>query len=146
MQNYRSHSKELLFFIENYTGRNIDVQHSWKTRKHANTYINRFTINEDDQFDIAKIEEMDSDWEFMEGNRPDEIQGRMNELIRKIKARSLDIFLFGWYEFEGKTDHAESEETRYKRRIYIDRTLQQGRFHHNAIIMMDSIIIHHYAS
>ena len=135
MQNYRSHSKELLFFIENYTGRNIDVQQSWKTRKHANTYINRFTINEDDQFDIAKIEEMDSDWEFMEGNRPDEIQGRMNDLIRKIKARSLDIFLFGWYEFEGKTDHAKSERTRYKRRIYIDRTLQQGRFHHKLCLI-----------
>ena len=104
------------------------MQQSWKTRKHANTYINKFTINEDDQFDIAKIEEMDSEWEFKEGNRPDEVQNRMNEIISKINAESLDIFLFGRYEFEGKTEHEESEQTRYKRRIYIDRTLQQDRF------------------
>ena len=139
MQNHRTHSKELIFFIENYTGNNIEVKQSWKTRKHANTYINKFTIDEGDQFEISKIEEIDSKWEFKEGDRPCEIQNRMNELIKKIDAKSLDIFLFGWYEYEGKTQKNTRENSRYKRRISIGRTLQQDRFFNFLSFLADSI-------
>ena len=53
-------NRELLFFIENYTGYNVDVKEMSHPKKHARTYINRFTINENDQFDISKIEEMNT--------------------------------------------------------------------------------------
>ena len=51
-------------------------------KKHARTYMNRFTINEDDQFEISKIEEMDSDWEFKEGPRPQNVHSRIHQLVK----------------------------------------------------------------
>ena len=92
--------RELLFFIENYTGRNVDIKEMSHPKKHARTYMNRFIISEDDQYEISTIEEMDSDWEFKEGPRPENIHDRIQELIRRISAESLDIFFFGWYEFQ----------------------------------------------
>ena len=92
-------------------------------KKHARTYMNRFTVNEDDQFEISKIEEMDSDWEFKEGPRPKNVHNRIHQLVRGVTAENLDIFLFGWYEFERKT------RKRYKRRIKIYNTLTKGLCH-----------------
>ena len=40
----RESHKELLFFIENYTGRNDYIKQMTKPCKHARTYMNRFTI------------------------------------------------------------------------------------------------------
>ena len=91
--------------------------------------MNRFTITEDDQYEISTVEEMDSDWEFKAGPRPEKIHDRIQELIKRISAESLDIFFFGWYEFEGTTDHRKSERKRYNRRIRIRNTLSQERFH-----------------
>ena len=90
----------LIFFIENYTGRNVRIKEVSHPKKHARTYMNRFTINEDDQYEISKVEEMDLDWGSKEGPRPEHIQSRIQEVIREIKAETLDVFLFGWYEFE----------------------------------------------
>ena len=117
--------RELLFFIENYTGRDVDIKEKSHPKKHARTYMNRFTINEYDQYEISKIEEMDSDWGFKEGSRPEHIQSRIQELIREIKAESLDVFLFGWYELEN------DEKKQYKSRINIYTTLSKERFHLN---------------
>ena len=123
--------RELLFFIENYTGNNVDIKEMSHPKKHARTYMNRFIINEDDQYEISKIEEIDSDWEFKSGPRPDDIIDRIQELVRRISAESLDIFLFGWYEFNGRTEHQKSEHQRYKRRIDICNTLKKERFGYN---------------
>jgi len=95
-------------------------------KKHARTYMNRFTINEDDQYEISKIEEIDSDWEFKEGPRPANLHNRIQELVRGVTAENLDIFLFGWYEFDGRTHPQKSENKRYKRRINIYNTLTKG--------------------
>ena len=119
--------RELLFFIENYTGHNNEIKEMSQPKKHARTYMNRFTINEDDQYDISKIEEMASDWEFKAGPRPEDVQNRINDLVSRISTKSLDIFLFGWYEFEGMTDHRKSENKRYNRRINISSTLTKER-------------------
>ena len=131
--------RELLFFIENYTGNNVDIKEMSHPKKHARTYMNRFIINEDDQYEISKIEEIDSDWEFKSGPRPDDIIDRIQELVRRISAESLDIFLFGWYEYEGKTQKNTRENSRYKRRISIGRTLQQDRFFNFLSFLADSI-------
>ena len=125
--------RELLFFIENYTGHNNDIKEMSHPKKHARTYMNRFTINEEDQYEISKIEEMDSDWGFKEGPRPENINNRIQELVSGIMAETLDVFLFGWYEFQGKTHHQKSENKRYKRRISIYHTLTKGLFHSKAI-------------
>ena len=121
--------RELLFFIENYTGGHVDIKEMSHPKKHARTYINRFTINEDDQYDISKIEEMNTEWAFKEGQRPEHIQNRMNELVSGIWAESLDIFLFGWYEFKGKNDKRKSENQRNNQCIDIYNTLIKKRFH-----------------
>ena len=114
--------RELVFFIEIYTGHNDEIKEMSHPKKHARTYINKFTINEDDQYDIFKIEEMESDWEFKAGPRPEDVQNRINDLVSRISSESLDIFLFGWYEFEGK-----SENERDNRRIDIYNTLTKER-------------------
>ena len=119
--------RELVFFIEIYTGHNDEIKEMSHPKKHARTYINKFTINEDDQYDIFKIEEMESDWEFKAGPRPEDVQNRINDLVSRISSESLDIFLFGWYEFEGKTDHQKSENERDNRRIDIYNTLTKER-------------------
>ena len=121
--------RELLFFIENYTGHNNETKQMSYPKKHARTYMNRFTINEDDQYEISKIEEMDSDWEFKEGPRPENVHNRIQQLIRGVTAENLDIFLFGWYEFDGRTHPQKSENKRYKRRINIYHTLTKELFH-----------------
>ena len=118
-------SKELIFFIENFTGHNNDIKEMSKPNKHARTYMNRFTINEDDQYEISKVQELNSDWAFKDGPRSEDISNRINEAVKAISAESLDVFLFGWYEFEGKTGKNKSERQRYKRRIYIRNTLFQ---------------------
>ena len=123
--------RELLFFIENYTGRNVDIKEMSHPKKHARTYMNRFIINEDDQYEVSKIEKIDSDWEFKAGPRPDDIINRIQELVRRISAESLDVFFFGWYEFNGRTEHQKSEHQRYKRRIDICNTLNKERFGYN---------------
>ena len=123
--------RELLFFIENYTGHHVDIKEKLHPKKHARTYMNRFTINEDDQYEVSKIEEMDSDWGFKEGPRPEHIHSRIQELIRGIKAETLDVFLFGWYEFESTTRKHKNEKKRYNRRINIYTTLNKERFHLN---------------
>ena len=92
--------------------------------------MNKFTINEDDQYDISKIKEMTSGWEFKAGLRPKKVQNRINDIVSRISAESLDIFLFGWYEFEGKTDHHKRENKRYNRRINISNTLTKERIYH----------------
>ena len=123
--------RELLFFIENYTGINAEIKEMSHPNKHARTYMNRFTISEDDQQEISKIEELESDWEFKAGPRPEDVQNRINELVSGISAESLDVFLFGWYEFEGKTRKRKkrynNENKRYNRRISIYNTLSQER-------------------
>ena len=121
--------RELLFFIENYTGHNNDIKEMSQPKKHARTYMNKFIINEDDQYDIFKIEEMESDWEFKAGHRPENVQNRINDLVSRISAESLDIFLFGWYEFEGMTHHQKSENKRYNRHISISNTLIKERIY-----------------
>ena len=93
--------------------------------------MNRFVINDDDQSEISKIVAIDSDWEFKAGPRPDGIIDRFQELVRRISAESLDIFLFGSYEFNGRTEHQKSEHQRYKRRIDICNTLKKERFGYN---------------
>ena len=128
--------RELLFFIENYTGGHVDIKEMSHPKKHARTYMNRFTINEDDQYEISKIEEMDSDWGSKEGPRPEHIQSRIQEVIRGIKTETLDVFLFGWYEFEGTTRKHKNEMKHlsirpYTRRINIYTTLNKERFHLN---------------
>ena len=115
-------------------------------KKHARTYMNKFTINEDDQYDISKFEEMESDWEFKAGPRPKDVQNRINDLVSRISAESLDIFLFGWYEFEGMTDHHKSENKRYNRRINISNTLTKERvydldFHRYKVYRLNSEFI-----
>ena len=74
---------------------------------------------------------MESDWEYKAGPRPVDLQNRINELVSGISADSLDIFLFGWYEFEGKTEKREkrynNEHKRYNRRINIYNTISQER-------------------
>ena len=121
--------RELLFFIENYTGHNNESKEMSHPKKHARTYMNRFTINEDDQYDISKVEEMDSDWEFKEGPRPENVHNRIQQLVKGVTAENLDILLFGWYEFDGRTHPQKSENKRYKRRINIYHTLTKGLFH-----------------
>ena len=123
--------RELLFFIENYTGRDDDIKEMSTPKKHARTYMNRFTINEGDQYEISKVEEMNSNWGLKEGPRPEHIHSRIRELIRGIKAETLDVFLFGWYEFEGTTRKHKNRKKRYKRRINIYTTLNKERFHLN---------------
>ena len=124
--------RELLFFIKNYTGHNNDIKEMSHPKKHARTYMNRFTINEDDQFEISKIEEMDSDWEYKEGPHPKNIHNRIHQLVGEITAENLDIFLFGWYEFDefdSRTLHHFFEDKPYKKRINIYNTLTKGLFH-----------------
>lgn len=121
--------RELLFFIKNHTGHNNDIKEMSLPKKHARTYMNRFTINEDDQFETSKIEEMDSDWEFIEGPRPENFHNRIHQLVKGITAENLDIFLFGWYEFGDRTHHQKSNIEEYKRRINIYNTLTEGLFH-----------------
>ena len=135
--------RELLFFIENYTGHNNDIKEMSHPKKHARTYMNRFTINEDDQYDISKVEEMDSDWEFKEGPRPEHVHDRIQQLVRGVTAENLEIFLFGWYEFQGRTHHQKSENKRYKRRINIRNTLTKGLFHLKNVINDSAPFLHH---
>lgn len=92
--------KELLFFIENYTGRNEYIKDMTKPCKHARTYMNRFTICEDDQFEISKIHVLNSNWGMKAGKRPTKIQ-RIIKSMKTLSATNIDIFLFGWYEFRG---------------------------------------------
>ena len=113
--------RELLFFIENYTGSDVDIKEILHSKKHARTYMNRFTINEDDEYEISKIEEMDSNWGPKEGPRP-ELQSRIQEVIRGIKAETLDVFLFGCYEIKGAI---------WRHIIHIYATLNKERFHLN---------------
>ena len=137
--------RELLFFVENYTGRNVEIKEMSHPQKHARTYMNRFTITEDDQYEISKIEEMDSDWGFKEGPRPENIHYNIQKLIRGITAESLDIFLFGWYEFKGQTDPHNSVRYAspyaipyalrlYEKRIDIYNTLSKGMFHSKEVL------------
>ena len=119
--------RELLFFIENYSGHEVDIKEMSHPKKYARTYMNRFTINEDDEYELSKIEEMNSDWKFKGGLLPD-IVVRMQELVSRISAESLDIFFFGWFEFQGTTEHQVSVRKRYTRRISIGDTLRKERF------------------
>ena len=52
----RTGQKLLLFYIEEYDGRNPWIKESSRPLKHALTYMNKFTIHEDDQYDIASIQ------------------------------------------------------------------------------------------
>ena len=101
--------------------------------------MNRFSITEDDQYEISNVEEIDSDWEFRAGPRPDHIVDRIQDLVRRISAESLDIFLFGWYEFHGTTEHQKSERNRYKRRIHICHTLNKERFRRYRFVLILTI-------
>ena len=92
--------KELLFFIENYTGRNDYIKDMTKPCKHARTYMNRFIICEDDQFEISKIDVLNSNWGMKAGKRPTKIQ-KIIKSMKALSATNVDIFLFGWYEFRG---------------------------------------------
>ena len=92
--------KELLFFIENYTGRNDYIKDMTKPCKHARTYMNRFTICEDDQYEISEIHVMNSNWGIKAGKRPTKIQ-KIIKSMAALSAANIDIFLFGWYEFRG---------------------------------------------
>ena len=112
--------KELLFFIENYTGRNDYIKEMTKPCKHAQTYINRFTICEEDQFDISKIVVLNSNWGTKAGRRPTKIQ-KMIESMKTLSTANVDIFLFGWYEFRGALGGTT-------RRIDIKDTLTKARF------------------
>ena len=110
--------RELLFFIKNYTGHNNDIKEMSHPKKHARTYMNRFTINEDDQFEILRIEEMDSDRKIQEGTRPENIHNRIHQLVRGITAENLDIFFFGWYELQEDGRRLQkSKIKRYKKRV-----------------------------
>ena len=129
--------RELLFFVENYTGRNVEIKEMSHPKKHARTYMNRFTITEEDQYEISKVEEMDSNWGFAKGPRPEDVQNRMNELVSEISAESLDIFLFGWYEFKGYTDPHRSVKYALRlneKRIYIYNTLIKELFHLETVL------------
>ena len=99
MERYKGH-KELLFFIENYTGLNDYIKEMTKPCKHARTYMNRFTICEDDQFDISNVVVLNSKWGSKAGKRPTKIQ-KMIESMKMLSSTNIDIFLFGWYEFRG---------------------------------------------
>ena len=57
----RRSKRELLFFMKNYIGNNDDVKKVSNHKKHALTYANRFSITEDDQYEISKMIEMNCD-------------------------------------------------------------------------------------
>ena len=121
--------RELLFFVENYKGHDIQIAEMSHPKKHARTYMNRFTINENDQYEISKFEELETDREFRESQRPEHIKNRIFELVSGNSVESLDIFLFGWYESEGQTEKRKRETERYNQRINIYHTITQERFH-----------------
>ena len=88
-------NRELLFFVE--TNKvNVEIE-EMSHHKLARHYMNRFTINKDDQYEISQFEEMNTDWE--DGRQPENLHDRINKLVNSISAKSLDIFFFGWYEF-----------------------------------------------
>ena len=133
--------RELLFLIENYTGHNVDIKEMSHPKKHARTYINRFSITEDDQYEISKVVEINSDWEYRAC--PDDTFDRFGDLVRSISAESLDIFLFGWYRSHGTTTfaakHLQNEHKRSKIRIHICDTLEKERFRRNRIVSILAI-------
>ena len=88
-------NRELLFFVE--TNKvHVEIEEMLH-HKLARNYMNRFTINEDDQYEISQFEELNTYWE--EGRHPENLHDRINKLVNSISAKSLDIFFFGWYEF-----------------------------------------------
>ena len=62
--------------------------------------MNRFTICEEDQFDVSNVVVLNSNWGTKAGKRPTKIQ-KMIESMKKLSSTNIDIFLFGWYEFRG---------------------------------------------
>ena len=79
--------RELLFFIENYTGDDLLIKKMLNHKKHALTYMNRFIINEDDQYEISSINEMDCcDSEFKQTPHRQQLQSRVREIVSGIFA------------------------------------------------------------
>ena len=103
----RTGQKALLFYIEKYDGPDHWIKRSSRPLKHALTYMNKFTIDEDDQYDIASIQKLKFDDEpliltsgvdsryGLKYRRLTKIE-RMMRSMSSLSASHIDIFYFGW--------------------------------------------------
>ena len=100
------HQKDMVFFIDSYSeSGNNDI--SKVAGKFARNYLNKFTINEDDQFEISNVHILDASRK--RGPR------RIDCMVESIKtsiSTDLDVVLFGTYGAKGKPKGESSSEIR----------------------------------
>ena len=98
--------KDMVFFIDSYSeSGNNDI--SKVAGKFARNYLNKFTINEDDQFEISNVHILDASRK--RGPR------RIDCMVESIKnsiSTDLDVVLFGTYGAKGKPKGESSSEIR----------------------------------
>ena len=104
----RTGQKALLFFIEKYDGLDNWVKESTRPLKHALTYMNKFTIDEDDQYDISSIKILKSNRGTKTVKRLTKIE-RMMQSMSTFPANHIDIFYFGWYDSREHLGHSKPD-------------------------------------
>ena len=92
-------SRELLFFIEEFTWSRYKKAVKEVNLKHAKTYLNKFTIDENDQFEITDIQVLYTEKGVWKDKLPEYDKKRINQSTRKAVAKNLYIFFFGWYGY-----------------------------------------------
>ena len=112
MKTLKTNQRELLLFIEKHSWSKFDEENELHL-KHAKTYMNKFVVDEDDQYEIADIQFLKTK-NGVKNELFEFDQTRINTSIRKCSARNLDILFFGWYSF----DRDSFITTRHKRLFY----------------------------
>ena len=98
MKTLTTNQRELLLFIEKHSWSKFDEENELHL-KHAKTYMNKFVVDEDDQYEIADIQFLKTK-NGVKNELFEFDQTRINTSIRKCSARNLDILFFGWYSFD----------------------------------------------
>ena len=96
--------KELVFFIENYSS----LRTANLAGKYARTYMNKFAVSEDDQFEISNVHILDSSTEEKCSRKID----RVIKSIKKSDAADLDLLLFGLYGVKNRPKNERGNEIR----------------------------------
>ena len=96
--------KELVFFIENYPS----LRTASLAGRYARTYMNKFAVSEDDQFEISNVHILDLSSEKRGPRKSDLII----ESIKTSNANDLDLLLFGLYGVKSRPAYERSNEIR----------------------------------
>ena len=97
--------KELVFFVESnseFGNHSADL-----VGKYPRTYMNRFTISEDDQFEISNVHILDSSFKQRDLQKTDCVI----QSIERSNAVNLDLLFFELHEVEGRpNDHLDQQK------------------------------------